>query len=249
MALTEDEIDLYSRQILVPAMGGRGQDLLAASSVQIIGAGAAPAFAASYLAGAGVGRIVWVSSDGVSPETALAPLDQRRPDTSRVERVGAAATGLRFDLIITASEPSARVGIRAAAALAPTAPPQPDTERGRGGAPALVGEIGLLRGDPTGLLLVPARSGLCLACLDWPDDVSESARTKPRTAAQRALEDPLVGAMAALTALVWLARLGPADEGDQARALLLENEEWRSAVPRRHSGPCPRCASRAVEPK
>ena len=255
MALTENEIDLYSRQILVPAMGGRGQGLLAAASVQILGGGTAPAFAASYLAGAGVGRIVWVSSAGPSAETALAPLEQRRPDTRLVRRARVAPTGVIFDVTIAETGPrsdmSAAAATGAAAGLARagatrTGAARPDSARVLAGVPARTGEIGLHAGDLAGLLLVPARAGYCLACLGWPSDETETADGRRRSASQSALEDPLLGAMAALATLGWLARIAPDATDDRARALLLEDGEWRDAAPRRRTGPCPRCLSRTT---
>jgi molybdopterin/thiamine biosynthesis adenylyltransferase len=69
MSLTEEEILRYSRHIILPEVGGRGQRKLRAASVLIAGLGASGSAAALYLAAAGIGHItLW------DPEL-LGPLD------------------------------------------------------------------------------------------------------------------------------------------------------------------------------
>ncbi len=62
---SEQEIQRYSRQILLKEVGGTGQALLRAASVLIIGAGGLGSPAALYLAAAGVGRIGLIDDDQV----------------------------------------------------------------------------------------------------------------------------------------------------------------------------------------
>ena len=57
MDLTDAQIDRFSRQIVLPQIGGTGQKRLLASSVAIAGDGALTETVALYLAGAGIGRI------------------------------------------------------------------------------------------------------------------------------------------------------------------------------------------------
>src|SRR3989304_1074959 len=63
MDFREDQIDRYSRQIILPELGGKGQKKLLGSKVLIIGAGGLGSPCSMYLAAAGVGKIGVVDSD------------------------------------------------------------------------------------------------------------------------------------------------------------------------------------------
>jgi molybdopterin/thiamine biosynthesis adenylyltransferase len=55
--LTETQIERYSRQIILPEVGGRGQERLLSASVAIVGTGPANSAVMVYLAAAGVGSM------------------------------------------------------------------------------------------------------------------------------------------------------------------------------------------------
>ncbi|HWI52085.1 MAG TPA: ThiF family adenylyltransferase [Symbiobacteriaceae bacterium] len=57
MSLTEQEVVRFSRHIILPEVGGRGQKKLKAASVLLAGLGASGSAAALYLAAAGIGRL------------------------------------------------------------------------------------------------------------------------------------------------------------------------------------------------
>jgi molybdopterin-synthase adenylyltransferase len=63
--LTTDEIERYSRQILVPDLGGKGQIRLRQARILIVGAGGLGSPAAFYLAAAGVGTLGLIDPDQV----------------------------------------------------------------------------------------------------------------------------------------------------------------------------------------
>jgi len=65
MKLREDQIERYSRQIILPNLGGKGQEKLLNAKVLIIGAGGLGSPCALYLASAGIGKIGIVDSDKV----------------------------------------------------------------------------------------------------------------------------------------------------------------------------------------
>lgn len=82
--LTEPEIERYSRQILLPEIGKKGQERLKASSAGIVGLGGLGSPAALYLAYAGIGRIRLIDRDRVdlsnlNRQTLHTPSDIGRP--------------------------------------------------------------------------------------------------------------------------------------------------------------------------
>ena len=64
-SLTDDEIARYGRQIIVPGVGGAGQERLKKGSVLVVGAGGLGSPSLMYLAAAGVGRIGIIDADDV----------------------------------------------------------------------------------------------------------------------------------------------------------------------------------------
>jgi adenylyltransferase/sulfurtransferase len=67
MPLPIDDRERYSRQVLFPGIGDRGQHLLAQAHVAVIGVGATGAATAGLLARAGVGHLTLIDRDFVEP--------------------------------------------------------------------------------------------------------------------------------------------------------------------------------------
>src|SRR5918997_1774296 len=65
MEFTEEQINRYSRHILLPEVGGKGQKKIAKSKILLVGAGGLGSPAALYLAAAGVGTIGLIDYDVV----------------------------------------------------------------------------------------------------------------------------------------------------------------------------------------
>ena len=63
--LDEADLDRYSRQLVLPEWSGEAQERLGRSSAIVVGAGALGSPAATYLVGAGVGRVGIVDDDEV----------------------------------------------------------------------------------------------------------------------------------------------------------------------------------------
>ncbi len=65
MQLNEQQIQRYSRHILLPEVGGKGQAQLLSSSVLLVGAGGLGSPAGLYLAAAGIGTLGIIDADNV----------------------------------------------------------------------------------------------------------------------------------------------------------------------------------------
>jgi adenylyltransferase/sulfurtransferase len=82
-ALTNDEVQRYSRHLIMPEVGVEGQLKLKAGSVLCIGAGGLGSPAALYLAAAGVGRIGIVDFDVVDFSNLQRQVIHGTPDVGR----------------------------------------------------------------------------------------------------------------------------------------------------------------------
>jgi len=87
---TEEQIQRYSRNILLPEIGVAGQRRLLASSVLVIGAGGLGSPAIMYLAAAGVGRIGIADGDCVELSNLQRQVVHRTSDVGRNKAVSAA---------------------------------------------------------------------------------------------------------------------------------------------------------------
>ncbi len=94
MGLTEQQIERYSRHIILEEVGGQGQEKLLASKVLIIGAGGLGAPAGLYLAAAGIGTIGIVDADKVDLTNLQRQIIHHTSDVG-VEKVKSAQVKMR----------------------------------------------------------------------------------------------------------------------------------------------------------
>ncbi|MHC4915923.1 MAG: HesA/MoeB/ThiF family protein [Planctomycetota bacterium] len=99
---SEEQIERYSRHILLPELGGRGQRKLLDSSAFVIGAGGLGSPALMYLAAAGVGRLGVADGDRVELSNLQRQVIHTTPDLGRPKARSAAET-------IAAINPDCRV--------------------------------------------------------------------------------------------------------------------------------------------
>ena len=83
MSFTEEQITRYSRHILLPEVGGKGQKKLAQAKIFVVGAGGLGSPVALYLAAAGVGTIGLIDSDIVDISNLQRQVLHHTPDVGR----------------------------------------------------------------------------------------------------------------------------------------------------------------------
>ncbi|RMH35350.1 MAG: molybdopterin-synthase adenylyltransferase MoeB [Nitrospirae bacterium] len=83
MNFSEEQITRYSRHILLPEVGGKGQAKLRKARVFIVGAGGLGSPAALYLAAAGIGTIGLIDSDRVDLSNLQRQILHHTPDVGR----------------------------------------------------------------------------------------------------------------------------------------------------------------------
>lgn len=101
MTLTDEQIEQYSRQIILPELGGVGQKRMLSAHALLTGHGIAFECAATYLVGAGLGSI---DLDGTGDRVGFAQLAERNLDVS----LGTAASSVdlrSYDVLLSFAEP------------------------------------------------------------------------------------------------------------------------------------------------
>lgn len=117
MSFSDDELNRYARQIVLPDFGGAGQVRLARGSVGIIGAGGIGSPAIQYLAGAGVGRLVLIDDDRVETSNLQRQTIFATNDEGAGKAAAAAAAIARLNPHVTVEPRPARLTADNARAL------------------------------------------------------------------------------------------------------------------------------------
>ena len=89
MNFTEDQITRYSRHILLPEVGGKGQKKLSQAKVFVVGAGGLGCPVAYYLGAAGIGTIGLIDSDVVDLSNLQRQVLHHTPDVGRSKTLSA----------------------------------------------------------------------------------------------------------------------------------------------------------------
>jgi adenylyltransferase/sulfurtransferase len=119
LAFSEDEIQRYSRHILLPEIGGRGQAALRRARVLVIGAGGLGSPLLLYLAAGGVGTIGIVDDDEVELSNLQRQIAHRMGSLGAAKTASAAATARALNPEVEIIEHRLRLTTSEAEALIP----------------------------------------------------------------------------------------------------------------------------------
>lgn len=89
MAFTEEQVQRYSRHIILSEVGGKGQRKINAAKVLIIGAGGLGSPVALYLAAAGVGKVGIIDGDRVDLSNLQRQVIHHTPDVDKAKVLSA----------------------------------------------------------------------------------------------------------------------------------------------------------------
>ncbi len=203
MTLSDSQIERYSRQIIVPEVGGRGQERLLAARLVIAGAMDDIELVLAYLAGAGVGEIfLHAGADRSRIERMIADMRELNSD-AKILAADDHGPDLTADLVlILAGMPASPLAHAGKIPLPPGEGKRSAAERAGEGVPRSSPLI-LARLDAPGKIAVMTSSPPCPACADA--DLLAPFGARAETAGLIAM----VAAVEAFKILAGLAPLAP----------------------------------------
>ena len=225
---TDDQLERYSRHILLPEVGGVGQEKLLAASVLVVGAGGLGAPMLQYLAAAGIGRLGTIDADTVDlsnlqrqvihttdqigrPKvqsaadamTALNPHVTVRPYHRRFTADIAHDLIADYDLVLDGTDNfTTRYAVNAACATL--------------GVPLIAGALTQWEGQMS--LYDPAKGAPCYACV-FPDAPDPSLVP---SCAEAGVIGPLPGVVGAMMALEAVKEITGAGDGLRGRLMIYD---------------------------
>src|SRR5690606_35984048 len=107
--LSDQELERYARHIVLPEIGGAGQQKLKRARVLVLGAGGLGAPVLHYLAAAGIGTIGIVDDDHVSLSNLQRQVIHGTPDVGRPKVESAAEAIARLNPHVTVEAHSLRM--------------------------------------------------------------------------------------------------------------------------------------------
>jgi molybdopterin-synthase adenylyltransferase len=247
--LSDQQLQRYARQILLPGFDVAGQERLQAARVLVLGLGGLGSPVALYLAGAGVGQLVLADGDAVElsnlqrqilfeqddlgrnkAAAAAAAIGRRNPEVAlevwaqRLDEAALAEVVPRVDLVVDGSDNyPVRYALNRACIAA--------------GVPLV--SAAAVRAEGQIAVFHPAREGGCYRCL-YPEQGASTALS----CSESGVLGPVVGVLGSLQALEAIKLLAGYGEVRPGSLLLLDlaaGEINRLAIPPRPG--CPDCGA------
>ena len=251
MTLAEEDLERYSRQLVLPEWSGAAQERLREASAVVVGAGSLGSPAATYLAAAGVGRLGIVDSDDVELSNLHRQPLHFTPDVgahkaeSAAQKLRALNPGVLVEAFPARLEEANAEAILVGADVAVDASDSFPTRYAVNDACCSLGvplvEGGVLGFEGLVLSVVPGVTA-CYRCA-FPDPPPEGAVPSCREAGVLGATAGIVGAVQALEALKLLTGVGEALTDTILRLDALTMEWTRVATSRRED--CPSCATQS----
>lgn len=233
--LTDAALERYSRQLLLPDFSMEQQQMLAASTVLVVGCGGLGSSLSLYLAAAGVGELVLADGDRVELSNLQRQILHGDADIGRPKADSARETLERLtpDCAVTALQAHlAGDDLQSAVAECDLVADGSDNYPTRfalnraciaHGKPMV--SAAAVRGEGQLATFAPARGGPCYRCL-YPEEGSDAALS----CAESGVLGPVVGAIGALQALEVLKLLTGWGEPLVGRLLTLDLKHWEQRV-------------------
>jgi molybdopterin/thiamine biosynthesis adenylyltransferase len=115
--LAPDRLERFARHIVLPELGGVGQQRLADARVVLVGLGGIGSPALQYLAGAGIGHLLLVDDDRVDPSNLQRQTIYTERDIGHLKVVGAKRWTTNFDAALDIQLSDERISAGNAAGL------------------------------------------------------------------------------------------------------------------------------------
>ncbi|PZQ60787.1 MAG: molybdopterin biosynthesis protein MoeB [Sphingomonas taxi] len=228
MTLGTDELQRYARHIVLPEIGGAGQQRLARAHVVVIGAGGIGSPVIQYLAAAGVGRLTIVDDDRVDLSNLQRQTLFTTGDVGVAKAEAAAALVARLNPHVTARAHVVRIGADNAAALLAGADVVVDgcdnfATRLLVGDTALAGRIALVSAavgrfeGQVGVFRGWEADRPCYRCF-----VGDDPQRDGLTCAEDGVLGPVTGIVGSMAALEAIRQIAPFGEDSAGRLMLLD---------------------------
>ncbi|WP_022686522.1 HesA/MoeB/ThiF family protein [Sphingomonas phyllosphaerae] len=250
MTLGADELARYARHIVLPEIGGSGQQRLARAHVVVIGAGGIGSPVIQYLAAAGVGWLTIIDDDHVDLSNLQRQTLFATGEIGRPKAESAAAAVTRLNPHVTTIAHVARIGVENVDALLSDSPSVVIDGCDNFDTRLLVADAALARRIPLVSAAVGRFEGQVGVYRGWEPGkpcyrcfVGDAPARDAMTCAEEGVLGPVTGIVGSIAALEAIRQIAPFGDDSAGRVLLLDLLSLRFRTLALPADPgCPSCA-------